>query len=202
MRCSDKMIGEDLGTLHISVVSVGLLHWCNRALCRQVSVSRAWNSLWFHWSQNFTSESEYLADYSLVWLQWGFGCIKSCSVWVNTSHSWECRSAGGSLLGGRRGSKGNYPKELSYWIFVFSPWMWSMSKYINVNAMFPWRKGLWFAFLYFESKILIDNTCLLFTTIRFWLNDALRHIIVCIVKSPVVPLQTVCCAEFRKYMSA
>lgn len=26
--------------------------------------------------------------------------------------------------------------------------------------------------------------------------------IVCIVKSPVVPLQTVCCAEFTKYMSA
>lgn len=186
-------------------MSFGLLHWCSRGhdlFMGEVFVSRAWNSLWFHWSQNFTSESEYFSAYSLVWLQRGFGCMRSCSFWVNASHSWECRSAGRSLVGGRRRSEGDYPKELLYRTFVFSPWMLSMSKYVNVNAVFPWREGLRFVFLNFWSKFLIDTTFLLFTAIRFWLNDALRRIIVCIVKSPVVPLQTVCCAEFRRYMSA
>lgn len=123
------------------------------------------------------------------------------SFQVNAAHNCECRSAGRTAVGESGGTGGNYPKELLYLTFVFSPWMLSMGKYVNVNAVFPWREGLQLVFLNLWSKFLIATTFPLFTGIRFWLNDALRHMIVCIVKSPVVPLQTVCCAEFREYMS-
>lgn len=206
VRCSGGIIGGQIEKIwwhHTFVCNVSfLIKQRLQAFCWQVFVCCEWNSLWLHWSQNFTSKSKCHAADTLVWLQQSFGSIKWCSFQVNAGHNSDCRSAGRTSVEESGGSGGNYPKELLYFItFVFSPRMLSMSKFVNVNAVFPWRKGLQLVFLNLRSKFLIAITFPLFTRIRFSLNDALRHMIVCIVKSPVVPLQTECCAEFGEYIS-